>query len=231
MRVALVENTAITHHGQVGVALAEAGAIIDIFRPFANGRLPALGEHDALVVFGGEQSARDDARHPYLPALAALMAETAETGRAVLGLCLGAQLLARGLGADNRLGAAREFGWCPVERCADATGDAVMAAAPARFLATQWHSDTFDLPAGAVHLARSGIAEAQGFRHGRAGYGFQFHLEAHRAVVADWLRRFPDQVAAIDPGFAAEHPRRAETDGAAADAEGLGLARRWVALI
>ena len=70
----------------------------------------------------------------YLPALAALMAETAETGRAVLGLCLGAQLLARGLGADNRLGAAREFGWCPVERCADAAGDAVMAAAPARFL-------------------------------------------------------------------------------------------------
>ena len=97
MRVALVENTAITHHGQVGVALAEAGAIIDIFRPFADGRLPAPGEHDALVVFGGEQSARDDARHPYLPALAALMAETAETGRAVLGLCLGAQLLARGL--------------------------------------------------------------------------------------------------------------------------------------
>jgi len=231
MRVALVENTAITHHGQVGVALAEAGAIIDIFRPFADGRLPAPGEHDALVVFGGEQSARDDARHPYLPALAALMAETAETGRAVLGLCLGAQLLARGLGANNRLGAAREFGWCPVERCADAAGDAVMAAAPARFLATQWHSDTFDLPAGTVHLARSGIAEAQGFRHGRAGYGFQFHLEAHRAVVADWLRRFPDQVAAIDPGFAAEHPRRAQTDGAAADAEGLGLARRWVALI
>lgn len=231
MRVALVENTAITHHGQVGVALAEAGALIDIFRPFAGGPLPEQGAHDALVVFGGEQSALDDHRHPYLPALARLMRETAETGRAVLGICLGAQVFARGLGARNRLGGTTEFGWCPVERTEEGAEDPLLSAAPARFFATQWHSDTFTLPPGAVHLARSRAAVSQAFRHGRAGYGTQFHFEAHRGVMADWLRRFPDMVAGIDPGFAATHAARAESDGAAADAVGLALARRWVSLI
>lgn len=231
MRVAIVENTAITHHGQVGVALHEAGALTDIFRPFADGRLPDPGQHDALVVFGGEQSARDDATHPYLPALAALMRQTSDSGRAVLGICLGGQLFARGLGAENRLGVAREFGWCRVAPCAAAAGDPVLGGIDGAFLSTQWHSDTFTLPPGCDHLARSDVAEVQAFRHGRAGYAMQFHFEAHRAVVADWLRAFPGQIAALDPGFAAAHAQRAATEGAAADAIGLTIARRWVGLI
>ena len=231
MRIALVENTAITHHGQVGVALHEAGALVDLYRPFADGRLPEPGAHDGLVVFGGEQSALDDAMHPYLPALAALMRDTAATGRAVLGICLGAQVFARGLGAENRLGVAREFGWCQIERGPEAADDPLLSALPAAFPATQWHADTFTLPEGARHLARNGAAEVQAFRWGRAGYGFQFHFEAHRAVVADWLRRFPDQVAALDAGFAAAHPARAASEGAEADAHGLALARAWVGCI
>jgi len=231
MRVALVENTAITHHGQVGVALAEAGALIDVIRPFAGDALPEPGAHDALVVFGGEQSALADDSHPYLPALARLMRDTADSGRAVLGLCLGAQVFARGLGAQNRLGGTTEFGWCRVERTEAGATDPLFSAAPTRFAATQWHSDTFSLPDGAVHLARSVAAHSQAFRYGRAGYATQFHFEAHRGVVADWLRRFPDQVAAIDPDFAASHADRARTEGTEADAVGLALARRWVGLI
>lgn len=231
MRIAIVENTAITHHGQVGVALHEAGALVDIYRPFADGRLPEAGRHDALVVFGGEQSARDDATHPYLPALATLMREVAGSGRAVLGICLGAQVFARGLGAENRLGVAQEIGWCRIERCAAAEADALLCALPDAFPATQWHSDTFTLPEGAAHLARSGVAEVQAFRWGRAGYGFQFHFEAHRGVVADWLRAFPEAMARLDPGFPAAHAARAVTEGLEADAHGLALARRWVALV
>lgn len=231
MRVAIVENTAITHHGQVGVALHEAGALVDLYRPFADGRLPDPAHHDALVVFGGEQSAMDDATHPYLPALAALMREAAGSGRAVLGICLGAQVFARGLGAENRLGVAPELGWCRIERCASAAEDRLLGALPPAFPATQWHSDTFTLPEGATHLARNAVAEVQAFRWGRAGYGFQFHFEAHRAVVADWLREFPEAMARLDPAFPAAHADRALTEGAEADAHGLALARRWVALI
>ena len=99
MRVAIVENTKITHHGQVGVALHEVGALVDVYRPFRDGVLPQVGSFDALISFGGEQSALDDHTHPYLARLGTLMAQSAAADFAVLGICLGAQVFARGLGA------------------------------------------------------------------------------------------------------------------------------------
>lgn len=243
MRIAIVENTAITHHGQVGVALHEAAARVEIFRPWRDGALPDPGDHDALVVFGGEQSALDDARHPYLPRLAALMRQTSDSGRAVLGICLGAQVLARAFGAENRLGAAREFGWTKVRLtdegradpvlgvAADGTGTSGATGTADGFAIFQWHSDTFSLPPGAVHLAASATAAQQAFRIGRATYGTQFHFEASRAVVADWSRSFPDLVEVLHPGWRAAHPVQAETRGVQADATGLAMARAWVALV
>lgn len=231
MRIAIVENSPFTHHGQVGVALAEAGALIDIWRPFRDGALPAPGQFDALVVFGGEQSARDDAAHPYLPRLAGLMAETAAAGAPVLGICLGAQVLARGMGAENLLGRAREFGWCDVTLRPEAAGDPVLGALPPVFRAAQWHGDTFSLPPGTAHLAESPAATVQCFRAGPRAWGMQFHFEANRAVVADWTRRFPEAVERLHPGWATQMPALAAGVGLAADAAGLAIARAWVALI
>lgn len=228
MRIAIVENTRITQHGQVGVALHEAAATIDLYKPWDDQRLPWPGSYDALVVFGGEQSAMDDDIHPYLPRLAELMATSAQAGTAVLGICLGSQLMARGLGATASLGSAPEFGWCEVERLGD---DPVLAALPWRFPSFQWHDDTHDLPPGAVHLATSKAAPVQCYRVGRAGYGMQFHFEASRAVVADWTREFLDQIAPISPGWAETMPGYAVREGVAADAHGLEIARAWVATI
>lgn len=231
MRVAIVENTGITHHGQVGVALHEAGARIELFKPWRDQTLPKPEEYDALVVFGGEQSARDDHTHPYLPALAALMRQMAEQDRAVLGICLGSQLLARGCGAENRLGQATEFGWCRVGLTPLGAADPVLGPLPAEFPIFQWHSDTFSLPPGAQHLAQSDRAAHQAFRIGRAGYGMQFHFEASRAVVADWSREFPQIIQNLDPDWAEQHPHHAQTKGLAADQHGLAIARAWVSLI
>ena len=85
MRVAIIENTAVTHHGQVGVALHEAAARIEVFKPWRDGALPDLGAYDALIAFGGEQNALADATHPYLPRLARLMKDSAAMGSATLG--------------------------------------------------------------------------------------------------------------------------------------------------
>jgi len=232
MRIAIVENTRVTHHGQVGVALHEAAAVIDIYRPFEGQMLPTgTGMHDGLVVLGGEQSALDDALHPYLPELAGLMAAFSAADKAVLGICLGSQVLARGLGAENLLGAAPEFGWCDVALTPAATDDPVLSGLPAGFPIFQWHSDSFTLPPGATHLATSPVAAQQAFRVARATYGFQFHFEASRAVVGDWVRRFPDLVEQNDPGFAARLTERAAHEGVIADAAGLAIARAWVAQV
>ena len=231
MRIAIVENTAVTHHGQVGVALHEAGARIGLYKPWRDGMLPEPADYDGLVVFGGEQSARDDASHPYLPALAAQMRAAAEAGKAVLGICLGAQLFARGLGAENRLGQAREFGWCDVTLTSQGQDDPVLGALPGDFPIFQWHSDTFTLPPGAVHLAGNAVAPVQGYRFGRAGYGTQFHFEASRAVAADWAREFPQVIARMAPGWLDRRPAEAASRGAEADLHGLAIARAWVALV
>ena len=232
MRVAIVENTRITHHGQVGVALHEAGALVEIFRPWADGRLPDVADgHDALVVFGGEQSALDDATHPYLPALASRMAGFSAADRAVLGICLGSQVLARAFGGTNHLGTAPEFGWLTVDLTEAGRTDPLLSVASDAFPIFQWHSDTFTLPPGATHLAFGPVAQNQAFRLGRATYGTQFHFEASRAVVADWLRTFPDGADRMAPGWRAAHPDLAETLGPRADAVGLALARAFVAVI
>jgi GMP synthase-like glutamine amidotransferase len=231
MRVAIVENTRITHHGQVGVALHEAAALIDLYKPWSGQPLPQTVDADALVVFGGEQSARDDHTHPYLPDLARLMADYTAMDRPVLGICLGSQVLARAFGADNHLGTAPEFGWVEVSLTEEGRADPVLSQVPETFPIFQWHSDTFTLPEGAVHLARSAGAAHQAFRIGRATYGTQFHFEASRSVVRDWSKTFPETIERMLPDWPERHPELAETHGIPADAHGLALARAWVALI
>ncbi|MEH7826967.1 type 1 glutamine amidotransferase [Gemmobacter denitrificans] len=231
MRVAIVENTKVTHHGQVGVALHEAGARIGLYKPWSDGRLPDMAAYDAMVVFGGEQHARADDSHPYLPELARQMQAAGQAGQAVLGICLGAQLLARGLGAENLIGLTPEFGWVDVALTKAGAADPVLGALPARFPVFQWHSDTFTLPEGAAHLARSDKAAQQAFRAGPKVWGTQFHFEANRAVVADWLRSFPEAVERMAPGWADRHAAEAAGRGAEADRIGLTLARAFVAQI
>lgn len=232
MRVAIIENTEITHHGQVGVALHEAGARVEVFRPYLGQPLPSVDMgYDALIVFGGEQAATDDDIHPYLPSLAALMKAMTDADRPVLGICLGSQVLARAFGAVNHLGTAPEFGWCDVTLTDAGRADPVLGHLPETFPIFEFHTDTFSLPEGAVHLAQTETAPNQAFRIGRATYATQFHFEANRAVVADWTREFPDIVERRQKGWAQDHPALAKNKGAASDAAGLAIARAWVALI
>ncbi len=232
MRVLVVENMVHSDLGQVGVALDEAGAEIDLRRPFTGEALPAdIHAHDALVVLGGDQSAVDDHIHPYLPELARLMRAFADADKAVLGICLGSQILARAHGAENLLGRTREFGWHQVELTSEGLSDPVLGAAGKTFTSFEWHSDSFALPEGAVHLATNPAVANQAFRIGRAAYGMQFHFEAGTPVVEGWNRVFEDQIMDLDPHWLERYPEHAARHAEQADAAGLALARAWVGTI
>ncbi|RUL96930.1 type 1 glutamine amidotransferase [Rhizobium chutanense] len=232
MRVAVVENMRNTGLGALAKALDEAGADIEWFRVWQDGILPQdISRHDALVVLGGEQSARDDEAHPYLPELARLSRRFGDAGKAVLGICLGSQILARAYGADNLLGAAREFGWHNIGVTGEGRADPLLSALGGEFTIFEWHADTFTLPEGAVRLATSPVAENQAFRIGRAVYGTQFHFEANTSVVEEWKADFPETIARIAPGWLESHAELAARHGGAADAAGLAIARAWVSLI
>ncbi len=232
MRVLVVENFDNTGLGQVGAALAEAGAQIDLVRPHHGDPLPDdAGGHDAAVVLGGGQNALADDEYPYFPKLLDLLRDFEKRDRAVLGICLGSQILARAFGGENKIGGATEFGWREVALTDAAREDAVLGALPNRFPIFQWHDDTFTLPARAERLAGNDIAENQAFRIGRAVYGTQFHFEADLPLVRHWNEAFPDLIARRRPDWAARFESEADSHAAAADAAGLAIARAWVATI
>jgi GMP synthase (glutamine-hydrolysing) len=107
----------------------------------------------------------------------------------------------------------------------------IRSAAGPIFPSFQWHSDTFTLPPGAVHLATSAAVPMQAFRIGDTSYGFQFHFEASRPVIDSWLRLWPDQVDQESPGWRARYASDGAASGGPSDAAGLAIARAWVALV
>jgi GMP synthase (glutamine-hydrolysing) len=147
--------------------------------------LPDWREFAGIVVMGGPMGAYEDAGYPWLADEKRLIAEAADSGLPVWGVCLGAQLLAASLGAAVYPGPEPEIGVLDVELTADAARDPVFADAPSTFPSLQWHSDTFDLPEGATLLATSPAYRSQAFVREHA-YGLQFHLEVTPALAAQW---------------------------------------------
>lgn len=232
MRVLVIENYVGTPLGLVGRALAEAGAEVDLRVVWQGAPVPGGQEgYDGLIVLGGEQSALDDADHPHLPHVAALTRAFSVADKAVLGICLGAQLVARGAGATNILGRPVEFGWQEVRPTAAGRRDPLIAALGEGAPVFHWHLDTFTLPQGAVHLATSERTDFQAFRIGRATYGIQFHFEADQMLVERWSEEFAEVIAAHAPDWPARRRSDAAHFGAKADATGAAIARAWVGLI
>ncbi len=232
MHVLIALNHPRTNLGTVGVALAEAGARLDVVACHEGGVLPESHEgHDALVVYGGGQNALADAEHPYLPHLARLTRDFGEADKAVLGICLGSQIVARGHGGRNVIGRPIEFGWTGIRPTAAGREDPLMAALGDGAPMFEWHNDTFELPQGAVHLAENDHTRHQAFRIGRAVYACQFHFEAFRPAVEEWVEDYSDLIEREVPGWLARRAAEAETLGRRADEVGLAIARAWVGLI
>lgn len=130
-----------------------------------------------LIVLGGPMAAYEMDRHPFLKVETDLIERAVTAGRPVLGICLGAQLIAQVLGARVYRGERREVGWAPVTLTADGRDDEVFGAAPERPVVFHTHEDTYELPPDAKNLATSPLYEQQAFRYGDFVYGIQFHLE------------------------------------------------------
>ncbi len=145
--------------------------------------LPRIDEFDWLVVLGGPMSVNDESTLPWLVAEKEFVGEAIRCGKVVLGVCLGAQLIAAAMGATVYANADREIGWFPINRTDEGTRCGLHRAIPAAIEAFHWHGETFDLPPGTVHLARSGVCENQAFSYGDRVLGFQFHLETTEAAA------------------------------------------------
>jgi len=173
---------------------------------------PDVDRYRGLIVLGGPMNVEDQHRRPHLKIELLAIERALEQGKPVLGICLGAQLLAHVLGAPVRRHRQPEIGWYDVHASAAGRIDPVLGVAGERLSVFQWHAYSYELPHGATHLASTETCEQQAFRWGSNAYGFQFHLEADEAVIERWLGlpSFRAELAATGLPTG-EHAIRAET--------------------
>jgi GMP synthase-like glutamine amidotransferase len=172
--------------GRIGEAVGRKGGEIGILHPADTRRAASVYEAcAALVVMGGPMSANDDL--DYLREEMRLMERALADAKPILGVCLGAQLLAKTLGARVYPNRVKEIGWGTVTLTEAAAADPLFHGLPEAIDALHWHGETFDLPRGAELLASSDACVNQAFRVGKNAWGLQFHIEATPDMIRNWL--------------------------------------------
>lgn len=169
--------------GSIGAWANSCAARTTTTRLFLGEFPPPLDEVDWLIVMGGPMGTHDEQKYPWLTAEKQYIEKAIQAGKVVMGICLGAQLLADVLGARVYPNRHREIGWFPVDKTDEADRSSLFQDFPARLDALHWHGDTFDLPTGAVHAFSSAACLHQAFVFSVRTVGLQFHLEMTRQAA------------------------------------------------
>jgi GMP synthase (glutamine-hydrolysing) len=205
-RAIVLQHTPIEGPERVATLLAARGIACETRALHAGAPVPDdVAADQLLIVMGGPMGVADagSAAYPFLAPEIALLRRLVARDAPVLGICLGAQLLAAAAGArvypntrpgpDGQPVPAREVGWGTVDLVA-ADREPALAGLPPRPPVLHWHGDTFDLPAGAAHLASTPVCRNQAYRIGARAFGLQFHCELERETIGVWVREDADYV-------------------------------------
>lgn len=192
MRAHLFQHVPFEGLGSMEPWLLAAGHAISATRFFENADLPDAGDIDLLIVMGGPMSIHDEHDYPWLQAEKRFLRDFIASGGAVLGICLGAQLIAASLGAGVKPNPVKEIGWFPIQGVMRLTSDCF--AFPAEMEVFHWHGETFTLPPGATLLASSIGCENQAFQIGSSVIGLQFHLETTPQSARDIVSHCRDEL-------------------------------------
>lgn len=195
MNVLIVKNTLSEGPGSIEGFLRQEKLPCRVIELHAGEELPGLSSFSHLVVLGGPMAIYNMAQYPYLVREATFLEQAIKADKPVLGVCLGAQMLAHVLGGRVYPGVQKEIGWDEVAITDDGMKDPLLSALAVGGRAVaevfQWHGDTFDLPRGAVRLASSALYPNQAFRYPGRIYALQFHVEVTPAIVREWLIHEP----------------------------------------
>jgi GMP synthase (glutamine-hydrolysing) len=193
MSVLIFKNISSEGPGTIGDYLDQKGLPYDIVDLYKGEPLPDATSYDTLIMLGGPMSINDDIA--YIRREEELVRKFTAAGKKMLGVCLGAQIMAKALGAKVYKGPEPEVGWLDISLSDEGSSDTLLmklASDPDKghicrtFKVFHWHGETFDIPVGATRLAFSDIYPNQAFRYG-SGYAFQFHIEASEQIIYDWM--------------------------------------------
>lgn len=201
MRALILKNIEAEGPGTIGDYLEETSWGCDVVELEKGELPPPVEDYRSVVVMGGPMGLYEVEDYPYLRNGFRAVEEAFKAGKKVLGVCLGAQVMAQVLGARVYKGHAKEVGWLDITLTGDALANPAMRAmaeppggeGPSeRFKVFHWHGDTFDLPGGAVRLAGSDLYENQAFSYGGGSYALQFHVEVTPGMLAEWFSGEPE---------------------------------------
>jgi GMP synthase-like glutamine amidotransferase len=187
MRVHYLQHEPFEGLGSMEAWFRAGGATLRSTHLYRGDALPELASYDWLVLMGGGMSVNDEATLPWLVPEKELVRSAIAAGKRVLGVCLGAQLIASALGAKVYRNHAKEIGWWPLQREAGAATHPLGKVLPDGAEVFHWHGETFDLPNGAVRLARSEACLNQAISVGPRVLGLQFHLETTEASARELI--------------------------------------------
>lgn len=185
MRAHYLQHVPFEGPGMIESWLRSKGYEITNTRFFESNTLPDPGDVDFLIVMGGPMSVNDESDFPWLVEEKQFVRRCVDSGKPVLGVCLGAQLIASSMGARVYPNREKEIGWFPIEGIRPSDHEAFRF--PSSLDVFHWHGETFDLPSGARHLARSIACENQAFQIGTSVIGIQFHLETTPESVREMV--------------------------------------------
>lgn len=209
-RVYVFQHVACEDLGTFAVPLAARNWRVDYVRLFAGEPVPADAAAARMLIFlGGPMSVNDEAHYSYLVAEKALIRTALARQTPILGVCLGAQLVAAAAGARVYPAPQPEIGWAPITLTADGQQDALLGGLATLAAVFHWHGETFDVPAGATGLAASAVVPNQAFRLGSHVYALQFHLEVDQSMIASWMAAYAHDLGT--PPAAAERRIMADT--------------------
>jgi len=183
MRVHWFQHDPYERLGYIETWLNEQGGHTTVTRFFESDPLPEPSQVDFLIVMGGPMSVNDQDKFPWLAQEKEFLRRWIQSGKPVLGVCLGAQLIASAMGARVYRNRHKEIGWFSVQGIPSNDGSSFTF--PHSFEAFHWHAETFDLPPGAIQLAKSKACEHQAFQLGKSVLGLQFHLEMTPETVRE----------------------------------------------
>ncbi len=181
--------------GTIADALSSAKLSVKTIRPFEGMAIPkGMEGATGLIVMGGPMGVYDHPQYPFLSEEMRLIEQALSEEKPILGVCLGSQLLAATLGAAVVPGEKKEIGWHPVQLSPEGERDRLWSGIEPLFTGYHWHGDIFQLPEGAVPLARSAQTEHQAFRYGSHAYGFLFHMEVTEQIIGEMVETFSEEL-------------------------------------
>lgn len=194
MRIHVLQHVPFEGLGSMATDFEERGYPVTSTHWYRGDQPPALNSFDVLIVMGGPMGVHDEAHHPWLIPEKALIHAAIDAEKIVLGICLGAQLIAHVLGAKVVPNTHREIGWFPLTLQTPPEDSPLGDALPAQIEVFHWHGDTFDLPDDALWLASSEACAHQAFSVGSRIFGFQFHLETTAESALALVRECANQL-------------------------------------